>query len=790
MPGSDASSPMAPTPVGDGVASSAVRPLAQAEPLDRAEPLIPAALAAAQPMDLMATRFALSTVLTLGSRFNLRRDVNNIVTLCGRYLVWPETTLVRLQTFLGRRCADAPAWAGVADLSPQVFSDRHGLWNGPYDDTSLFYYLDEFVKTNGKDLLGVFRATVAACDRQLTGQTVRLVRNIEMLARVLDLGRTERLVLLHAALCKYQRELRPVLVDCKASSAQEAYAMLAQVLDCDVGEAATCLRAGSRLESLGLIDTPIAEHVITDLGDLMRVSDKLLAVLTADYDSEAAMMSAFTRPAGATDLAGDDFPHVEADARYLTALLKAAVAGGERGINVLLYGPPGTGKTEFAKLIAQQAGCELYAVDCLDRDGNSLSGKERYRSLQVSQAFLRGRPATAILFDEVEDVFPPIHEKTAQAFGIEDGRGHGVNGKAWVNQTLEQNPVPTIWISNAISQIDPAYRRRFQFHLELANPPPRVRETILRKHLSGLDVSEDFIGRVASRKQVTPAQIQSATRFARLAGQQLAEGLEALIERQLDRADKALGHREAALRRPMPTTWDLDLLHVEARFPIERIVAALQARPRATLCFYGLPGTGKTALAEHLADQLDRPLMIRRASDLVSKYVGETEQQMARMFADATEEGAVLLLDEADSFLQNRQIAVRNYEVTEVNEMLQGMERFDGIFICTTNLLDRIDEAALRRFSFKLRFLPLRPEHRERMFIAEALGGDASRLSDSVRQLLARLELLTPGDFATVVRQYQLLAETIDADEFAEQLEREHRAKPDVRFSKPMGFRH
>ena len=58
----------------------------------------------------------------------------------------------------------------------------------------------------------------------------------------------------------------------------------------------------------------------------------------------------------------------------------------------------------------------------------------------------------------------------------------------------------------------------------------------------------------------------------------------------------------------------------------------------------------------------------------------------------------MLLLDEADSFMQSRQNAVRNYEVSEVNEMLQGMERFNGIFLCTTNLFDRIDEAALRRF--------------------------------------------------------------------------------------------
>ena len=67
----------------------------------------------------------------------------------------------------------------------------------------------------------------------------------------------------------------------------------------------------------------------------------------------------------------------------------------------------------------------------------------------------------------------------------------------------------------------------------------------------------------------------------------------------------------------------------------------------------------------------------------------------------------MLLLDEADSFLRSRRLAERNYEVTEVNEMLQGMERFAGIFICTTNLFDDLDEAALRRFTFKIRFHPL-----------------------------------------------------------------------------------
>jgi SpoVK/Ycf46/Vps4 family AAA+-type ATPase len=180
--------------------------------------------------------------------------------------------------------------------------------------------------------------------------------------------------------------------------------------------------------------------------------------------------------------------------------------------------------------------------------------------------------------------------------------------------------------------------------------------------------------------------------------------------------------------------------------------------------------------------------MVRQASDVMSKYVGETEANMARMFEEAESEQAVLLLDEADSFLRSRRMAERNYEVSEVNEMLAGMERFAGIFVCTTNLFDEIDEAALRRFTFKLRFLALKAEQRERMFVAEALDGDAAKLSDEQRGRLAKLDQLTPGDFAAVKRQVDLLGTAFEPDEFLSQLEGEHRVKPEVRARRGIGF--
>jgi SpoVK/Ycf46/Vps4 family AAA+-type ATPase len=158
------------------------------------------------------------------------------------------------------------------------------------------------------------------------------------------------------------------------------------------------------------------------------------------------------------------------------------------------------------------------------------------------------------------------------------------------------------------------------------------------------------------------------------------------------------------------------------------------------------------------------------------------------MFAQAERDGAVLLLDEADSFLQDRRGAARHHEVTEVNEMLQGMERFRGVFICTTNLMDQIDAAALRRFAFKVKFLPLRRAQREAMFVQEALAGDAQALTRAQCERLAPLDQLCLGDFASVQRQARILAETPDAESFLSQLEAEHRLKPEVRERRSMGF--
>lgn len=743
-------------------------------------------------LDMMCSHFVLTLAAKQGSKFNVRRDLNGLLSLAGRHLVWPVSTFARLREFLARRCRDNEFWRGHEQLSTREFLERHGVWRGPYEEGTLFFYLDEYAKDQPKDLLSVLAVTGDWLTHALKKHSTLVEKNIDALAGLLQLNPAERALLLYGTLARYQRDLRSILVEFKVNNAPEAYAAIAEIAGVppnDVGEA---LRAGSRLERIGLVENLISEHNITDLADLMKVSEKLPPVLMREYRDEAELMAVFTRPASKSALGISDFAFVDQDVQVLCALLRNAVARKEPGVNVLLYGPPGTGKTELAKVVAHAAELELYEVEYADRDGNSLSGRDRYRSLQIAQVFLKGSAQAALLFDEVEDVFPPISTEAAQLMAraeqvVAPANG-SVSGKAWVNQILEANPVPTVWVTNRIEQIDPAFRRRFAYHLELKSPPPGAREQLVRRSLQGVSVSEPFIAKLTERRGLTPAQVRTAVRFAELAKCEVA-GIETLIERQLHNADQALGLRIGqGGQRQSVTQYDLAMLNVETRFEIPRIVAALKARGHGTLCFYGAPGTGKTALAEYIAQTLQRPLLVRQASDLMSKFVGETEQNMAAMFREAEAEKAVLLLDEADSFLQDRRGAQRTYEVTEVNEMLQGMERFGGIFVCTTNLLDRIDQAALRRFTFKIKFKPLTTAQREAMFVQEGLGGDASRLTSALAARLLKLDQLCPGDFAAVKRQAVILATELDPEEFMEQLEAEHRIKPEVREARGIGF--
>jgi len=207
------------------------------------------------------------------------------------------------------------------------------------------------------------------------------------------------------------------------------------------------------------------------------------------------------------------------------------------------------------------------------------------------------------------------------------------------------------------------------------------------------------------------------------------------------------------------------------------------------LLFYGPPGAGKSELARFVADHMARELMVRRASDVISPYVGETEQNISQVFADAEAMQAVLVIDEVDSFLFNRSGAARSWEISQTNGFLTQMERFWGILICTTNRFEDLDQASVRRFNYKIGFRCLKPEGNI-IFYRKLLSPLTSApLKKEWRKIIENIDNLTPGDFRIVRDRFAIFPqERVTHSMMLQALKEESRIKKLQEGKKTFGF--
>jgi transitional endoplasmic reticulum ATPase len=326
----------------------------------------------------------------------------------------------------------------------------------------------------------------------------------------------------------------------------------------------------------------------------------------------------------------DAFPQARECADLLVALLRGAAQARAVGVNLLIHGPPGTGKTEFARSLAAAAGVALFAIGEHDFDGEEPSREDRVGSLNLGQRAFAARGNTALLFDEFEDLIGDAQPTSGDFMRGRQG------SKVFVNRMLETNRLPVIWTSNAIGNVDPAILRRMSFVLHMKRPSASAARGVLARIAAdeGVAVGSAFDSLVA-RAPEAASVARVAIRSARLAGDadgavKAAESLVAALSGSIRPADRA-GRFDPTLVES-----DVDVVGL-----LDRVTRPGSPRD-FSLLLTGPPGTGKTALAHHLAERLDRPLIVRRASDLLSKWVGETEANIADAFAEAREDAAVL----------------------------------------------------------------------------------------------------------------------------------------------------
>jgi hypothetical protein len=370
--------------------------------------------------------------------------------------------------------------------------------------------------------------------------------------------------------------------------------------------------------------------------------------------------------------------------------------------------------------------------------------------------------------------------------------GRETTDKAWLNGLLERPGGRVIWIVNDVGGIDDSVLRRFTFSVHF----DRLKFAERRKVWTGvLDdckarsrVTDERIDGWARDYDAPASVIESAVRQAKKIG-----GGKQAFEQAADRAVKAfvtLIHHGNG-KTPRPDGLDkftfegicLDGSIPELLGKLRRVSEVQEKGGElppgcAAMLFYGPPGTGKSALAKYLADELDRKLIVKRASDLLDPYVGMSERNVANAFKTAEREEGFLLIDEADSLIFPRDAAVRSWESTLVNEFLTALEEYRGFCVCTTNRSRSVDAAALRRFSFKISFGYAKPAQVEALYRSLLAPLTKEVLAESLKARLLELTKLTPGDFKAVRSRYWLMEPgKVSHEELIGGLAAEQRAK-------------
>ena len=601
---------------------------------------------------------------------------------------------------------------------------------------------------------------------QISCELKDLEHNLNLLQKNLGLNSTERDILRFVAIM-YNYEVISnacsLLGDLNNIQATKA---ISKILNLRFGDVQKAFRKDGIFAKTSIVKLENNVHNLKFKIDV--INNNFMCDLFVKCESMDEIFESAIKPCSKTNLTTKNYPHIKEDVKILLSFLKNAVSKKQKGVNVLLYGSAGTGKTELSKVIASELNLKLYEVAYDDEYGYATEDR-RLRSYCLAQNVLSAE-SNLLMYDEAEDIFNTNNDEKRQY------------GKAFINRSLETNELPTIWITNNIYCMDEAVVRRFNLAIEIGIPTEDVRAKIIKKYSENL-IDSKLVKKLAKNDFIAPALISNASVVVSNLN---TKDKNKAFERVINNTLKAQGYEEIRDYNPrddLPSSYDPNFVNSDC--DLNELIQGIKESKSARICLYGVPGTGKSAYAKFIAKSLKKPIIIKKGSNLLSMFVGGTEKNIALAFKEAKEKHAVLVFDEVDSFLQDRGMATRSWEVTQVNEMLVQMESFDGIFIATTNLIDNLDKACLRRFDLKLEFGYLLPEQSQNLFKKDCTLLKV-KFDENAAKKVSNLGLLTPGDFASVRRQAKFRP-IKNGDDFCHRLELEVALKNEEKSAK-IGF--
>gem|GEM_PF-1869413 len=486
--------------------------------------------------------------------------------------------------------------------------------------------------------------------------------------------------------------------------------LIADAADTDIGTFVGTTAPGSTLERLGLIAFRGGRDEISDI----NVSRPLLFAIRSNTldDLKAGLFD---------DTPAPQFQLTEFSISPEETRISAATVRGRYPL--LITGKPGVGKTEFARTLIHALDRTPHTLATFNRHSEEFrpqrgpsSNGSRFNAIRMAANILS--PATDVLIIDEADT---ILQSAAGFFGFfGGGPAGGTYDKGVLNDLLEHLPVATVWITNDHRMIPTSALRRFGHVLTFPHPTIDTRVRMLSKRLAPLaghssptdnDLTT-WTRNLAAQYDITPAAIDRTARIiaAELDTQDLSPAdIRSRIAGYIQHVSTgALAHDIRRLPTVHPSFDPQFCCTSESLDRVERqALRRAHAGSGLRLLLGGPPGGGKTQYALYLAKRLGRDVVLKRPSDLLSKYVGESEQQIAAAFRAATQAGSVLIIDEADALLYDRSIAQRSWEHSQIAEFLQQIQDYTGILIACTNRVDAVDPALRRRFHKHLTFGPI-----------------------------------------------------------------------------------